>query len=624
MRRSLTPLVVLASLAALRCSSSPDEPQPKKDPGALVHTSMKSQVGVLLDELPAELRDRAAQGLLAKPASFWEERAKTQIALTLYRLVFRQYFYDEGEGKQQLPLPPREAWSITLDAAGAQRTMVDGHDVVAVGFTYEGTLLSDADSPAKAEPALAKVGGTWDEPFFLPVDPELLFQRTGYACMDEDEFPPNSVDGENVATFYDQECTVAPPDCHLTKPLPLEDCTGAIKNHVGHVDTQVHFERLAWDAKKADAARVEQVTNETGADLAVIGEGLDNNHITYRYIPSDSCAIAEGCVGGPGWRRLLQFDASVKNLGKKALDIGDVDYFIDGTGTTLGDHHIYEYSACHHHYHFTHYGKFTYGAGDEQTGQKKAFCLQSTARYANNESSPLVNPYGSCAYQGIEAGWGDDYGAGLDCQWIDVTAVDTSNGSVTQPLAFRSNPDQFLCEGTPSLDAEGHPTFEPTTFKTAEGDPVDRPKCDFASGWDKNNFEQRDVTIPPSGGLVTAPCTRGQVGPRRDCGFTEQQGAADLLTCTPGAEIALECSVPTMADAQVLRVCERSAALGVGVACTFRDALANTTVAPGSTATVTLTCPAKRDDVETGGLVSLYSGPVLDGDAAQAVTCVVK
>lgn len=620
MYRSFAMLLALGSLSALSCSSS-EQPMPTKDPGALVRTTMKSQVGVLLDELPTYQRERVATALLAKPASFWEERARSQVAMTLYRLVFRQYFY---EGKLQLPLPPRQAWSIKLDAGGAQRTTVDGHDVLAVGFEYEGMLLSDADSPAKGDPALAEVGGTWDEPFFLPIDPELLLQRTGYACMDESEFPANSVDGENVSTFYDQDCTVAPPDCHITKPMPLEDCTGAVKNHVGHVDTKVRFERLAWDAAKADAARVEKVTHADGADLAVIGEGIDNNRLIYRYVAADSCAIAEGCVGGPGWRRLLQFDASVKNLGAKPLNIGDVDYYISGAGTTLGDHHVYEFSQCHLHYHFSHYGKFTYGTGSEQTGQKKAFCLQSTSRYSNNESSPLTNPYGACDYQGIEAGWGDDYGAGLDCQWIDVTAVNTSTGPVTQPLAFRSNPDQFLCEGTPVLDDKGNPTFVPTTFTTEMGEKVDRPACDFVGGWDDNNFGSRDVTIPPTGGLVTAPCTRGQIGPLRDCGFTEQKETADLITCTPGAAVELECTVADPAAPAVLRVCERSAALGTGVACTFRDALANSIV-PGSAPTkVTLTCPAARDAVETGGLIALFAQPLVDGDPLQKAACTLK
>ena len=61
------------------------------------------------------------------------------------------------------------------------------------------SLLSDFESPAVSEPQLRQVGGAWNEPYVLPIDPELLFQRTGYACMDEDSFPFNS-----VGAHYDQ------------------------------------------------------------------------------------------------------------------------------------------------------------------------------------------------------------------------------------------------------------------------------------------------------------------------------------------------------------------------------------------------------------------------------------
>jgi hypothetical protein len=593
-------------------------PPPSGDPGALIRTSMAGQVGVLLDELPEALRDKEATALMAKPADFWVARARRQMRLTLYRLVFRPAFYD---GKGQLPLPPVAGFTIALDPAGPSRIQFGGHDVIAVHYTYTSTLLSDPDSPEKAEPALAKPGGVWDEAFVLPIDPELLFQRTGYACMDEDEFPPNSVDGENADTFYDDSCTVAPPDCHVTLPMVTEDCQAALDAHVGKIEAAVHFERLAWDEALAREVRIGEVTHADSADLAVIGDGLDNHRIIYRYIPADSCAIVEGCVGGTGWRRLLQFDASVENLGGKALDIGDVDYFIAGYGTTLGDHHIYEYSACHNHYHFSHYGDFDFGSGAEQPAEKRAFCLQSTSRYSNNESSPLVNPYASCAYQGMQAGWGDDYIAGLDCQWIDVTAVDTSKGPVTEPLTFVSNPDQFLCEGTPILDAEGHPTFVPTSFKTAKGEPVDRPACTFAPSWDMNNTETREVTLPSTGGLTTAPCTRGQIGPLRDCGFIEQKDAASILSCKPGEKMNLACSIADTAAPAVLRVCERSSVLGTGVACTYRDALANQTIL--DKATVSLTCPSARDGQEPGGLIALYAAPVLPEDKPQPIACVV-
>jgi Lysyl oxidase len=612
------PAVFALLFASVGCTDG-ENLSPLGDRGALIETSMESRVGVLLDELPAATRDRAAAALLAEPTSFWLDRARRQVRLTRYRLVFRKVFHPD---KGQLPLPPEEVWKIALDPAGPRRVAIGGHDVVAVDYAYSGTILSDRASPPRSEPALAEVGGAWDEPYVLPVDPELLLQRTGYACMNEREFPPNSVDAENVDTFYDHECTVAPPRCHVTHPLASEDCKGALAAHVGGIETRIHFARVAYGEAAANAARVGTVTHAEGADLAVRGEGLDNHRIIYRYIPGDSCAIVEGCVGGPGWRRLLQFDASVKNVGGRALDIGDVDYYISGKGTSLDQHHIYEYSACHRHYHFSHYGDFTFGAGQGQTGQKRAFCLQSTSRYANHEASPLVNPYGTCSYQGIAAGWGDDYGAGLECQWIDVTAVDTSKGPVTEPLRFLSNPDRFLCEGTPVLDAEGRPTFERTSFTTAKGEPVDRPRCDFVPGFAQNNLAARPVTLPPDGGLTTAPCTRGQIGPLRDCGLTEQKDAASRITCAPGAHVKLSCSIADPAVPQMVRVCERSHALDAGVACTFRDALGNAIIA-GATA-VELTCPPARDAREPGGAISLYSAPVLPEDEAQPVACAVS
>ncbi|HEU5072923.1 MAG TPA: hypothetical protein VFU02_02095, partial [Polyangiaceae bacterium] len=167
----------------------PMEPGAEEAPGALVQTRMTATVGVLLDELPEGLRERAATELIAESDEFWLGRARAQVALTAYRLVFRNFFYDEAEGKGQLPLPPAEVLEFELTKA-PERVDYAGHDVVAVEYTMHSTLLTDPQSVVDAEAALAEIGGSWEEPFVLPIDPELLFQRTGYACMDEAEFPP--------------------------------------------------------------------------------------------------------------------------------------------------------------------------------------------------------------------------------------------------------------------------------------------------------------------------------------------------------------------------------------------------------------------------------------------------
>jgi Lysyl oxidase len=570
-----------------------------RDPGALIRVTMKSRVGVLLDELPVSLRAGTAASLVSKPPDFWIARATRQVEHTLYRLTARRRS-PQGQPRPQLPLPPAEQWIITLDA-GPVRAVIDDHDLVVVDYSLTSVLLSDLESPSSTEPSLATVGGGWTEPFVLPADPELLFQRTGYACIDEANNPPNNVDSENARFQYDDTCAVESPanlSCHLSEPLPTESCVVAVKNHVGHIETRVEFERLPWDQQVADQARVGQ-PSKGGADLSVIGERLANNRLVYRYIPADSCAIQERCVGGPGWRRLLEFDASVQNVGDRDLKIGDVG--------SLSIHQMFEYSPCHKHYHFRHYGDF--GFGDSAVSRKQSFCLQSTTRYWNNETTALTSPYAGCTDQGISSGWGDDYNAGLDCQWIDVTGIRST--PEVRPLTFTVNLDQFLCEGNPVLDASGNLTFE--TVIGSDGRTEQRPLCSFRDGWTSNNRASVPVTLAPLSSAVTAPCSYGELGPRRDCGFQQQ---ADKLTCNAGQVVHLSCSA---GSPQVVRVCERSNTLNQGIPCTYQQALASVIVTDGTP--VSFTCPGPRGDEEPGRSYALYTAPASEDSPVQPVVC---
>jgi hypothetical protein len=324
-------------------------------------------------------------------------------------------------------------------------------------------------------------------------------------------------------------------------------------------------------------------------------------------------------VGAPGWRRLLQFTSADANTGNATMAIGALDYFgVDDAGTPLSQHGEFEWSPCHHHFHFSHYAAFSYGTGAEQT-VKRGFCLQSTERTSNNELSPLSNVYYDCSYQGIEIGWADEYRAGLECQWVDVTSEDTSKAPVTKALGMHTNPDGFLCEGKPVLDAKGDPIWQDTSFTTAEGQTVQKPECDLAPGWDKDNVDQYDVTLPLDGnGYVTAPCTRGQLGPLRNCGLTK---ADDTLKCTPGSSVTLSCSVPGGAVPQAVRVCETSAVLQTGIPCIEAQALVSSALDVAAATTVTFTCPPARDATEPGGGYALYTGALFPDDQAQPVTC---
>jgi hypothetical protein len=623
----ILPLGLVAGLAG--CGGGDDGPN--TPPGALVTLEMDSQVGVLLEDFPAVNRDRVADELLAMPQDWWIERARWQLRLTSFRLVYRKYYFDEAEWDTHdaLPLPPEERWTITLGGA-PMRTMIDGHDLVVVPYHFSSTIVTDEASPGISEPNLAAVGGTWDEDFVFPVDPTLLFQRTGWACMNEDEFPPESVDAEEAYKFYDDTCegeTPATQSCHYSQ-FPAESCVEAVTGIIGHVQASLHFERIGWDETIAAAARFGEVTTPDAPDLKVLttGEGLNDNRIIYKYIPAGHCAAVERCVGGTGWRRLLVFDSHDHNVGGQPLHIGEVDYFNEGLGGDLIQHGVYEFSACHEHYHFMHYGDFSFGTpgGPDPTlapVQKNGFCLESTDRLSNNEWSPLHPDY-ICEYQGVQAGWGDLYGASLTCNWVDITGLDTSGGPVTDQLTFRSNPDGFLCEGTLVTDGQGNQMWEPTSFMTELGMPVDRPVCEQTAGSETNDVGSISVTVPEIGGFVTQPCgTRlgHDLGPVRNCGFTQLPG---LQSCNPGDPVTISCTGGDATRPQVVRVCETSRVLGTGVDCTYQQAIAiGIDEGVGAGATLTFICPEGRDPQEQGGEYAVYTAPVWEPDGSVALTC---
>lgn len=551
------------------------------DEGALIAVSMNGTVGVLLDGIPLAIRDEAIERIMAQDDQYWLDMAHRQTKLTKYRLNFRNYKY--GPSRSQLPMPPEELWQFALTDDEPRRVTVNDHDLLVRDYLFTSTLLSDAVSPGIADPALGEIGGIWREPFILPLDPDFLLQRTGLACVNEAGFPPNSYDSENVRTFYDYTCTpgsTGPLGCHRNE-VPSLSCTQAVDGVIGRLDTSVDFERLPWDDALADEVRVGDVTHIGAPDLHVVESDLDINRIVYRYIDEGNCALLEGAVGGTGWRRLLLFTATLHNFGTEAMHIGPVTAEDPSTN-------IFTYDSCHDHFHFSNYGSFVFEAEQDANGSKRAFCVESTNRFSNNEFAPLTHEY-SCTFQGIQAGWVDEYIAGLDMQWIDITDVEIEEGSTVATVGFLSNEDQFLCEGERVLNEAGEPLYEPTGERTQEGLPISRPQCNFVDNWDVNNQGFTEIEIPAVGGLVTAPCTAGEFGQWRNCGFSEYEPAQE---CTPGETVTVTMELE---EPMVLRSCEVSDVLGIGLACEEDDAISNVIMGLNSTSTVQFTCPLVRD-----------------------------
>jgi Lysyl oxidase len=130
-----------------------------------------------------------------------------------------------------------------------------------------------------------------------------------------------------------------------------------------------------------------------------------------------SCAIVEGCILVPGTRKLLRFDTATENIGNADLTVGNPT-----------ENACFVYSDCHMHYHFRGVAQYTLYQADGKTvaavGHKQGFCLEDVDPIPTLDPPPAnpANPY-TCNNQGLHVGWEDDYPAGVDCQWIDITDV---------------------------------------------------------------------------------------------------------------------------------------------------------------------------------------------------------
>jgi hypothetical protein len=167
------------------------------------------------------------------------------------------------------------------------------------------------------------------------------------------------------------------------------------------------------------------------------------------------------------------------------------------------------------------------------------------------------------------------------------------------------------------VDNTQEQAFTPTDEIGENGEPVDRPLCDFAPNYAANNLGQRQVSVPQDGGFITTVCTRSQAGPLRDCGFKER---AENVSCRAGRNVPLRCKVENNGPAQAVRFCENSRVLGGVTACMYNEALTTAVVGPAWT-NVDFACPAARSGAESGGSYGYFTAPVLPTDTNRNVVC---
>jgi hypothetical protein len=145
-------------------------------------------------------------------------------------------------------------------------------------------------------------------------------------------------------------------------------------------------------------------------------------------IAADNCSVQEQCLNGYGDRRIIRFTTHIKN-------IGELDYFI---GQPTVNNPQFTFGNCHGHAHYEGYAEYVlYDTAGQALpiGFKNGFCVLDLECSGGGTAQ-----YG-CGNMGITAGCGDIYSAGLSCQWIDITDVDTGTYTFVTRVNWDQTPD---------------------------------------------------------------------------------------------------------------------------------------------------------------------------------------
>ena len=605
--RELFPLILISSFIFIQNTQCLDTPA-----GALISVHFKGEIGFLLDEIPDVALQNAKDYILRRVSlSNWKKRVITQIKMTLAKQTSRSV--NGINNNKQLTIPPQEKWNIKFTSAPLMKS-IQNHSYISRSYTFYSVLVTRKDSVYQSEPSLVPIGGVYTQTYPLPIDPNDIFQRTGYACMNEAAFSLQTVTSSNGYYFFDSDCddeTYIPianrtynsslKNCHWTS-FPNVSCIHELKNKVGFTDTTYFWTRLPWSNDLASKWRYGRLTSDS-ADLSTVNGTLENTiNYQYRYFPNDSCALFEagvgnnrGCIDKAGWRQLLKFTSTAVNVGKTDFFLGTV------TGAEEKAANFFVWSDCHRHYHFQHYGKYMFGS---TTGRKVGFCLQTTWRYFNNEWVSLSTPYETCMNQGLSPGWGDDYVQGIDCQWIDVTDLKPKIYELSETF----NNDNFMCEGTINTYPNGSKIWIPTDDVNLDNNKTQfKLSCNFTPGYADNNFEYINVNFTGSDKAnMVLPCKYGaEITPLKDCEFNLQY---DNLVCEPSKakRVILQKTYLTFQKYLIVRICESSIALGHTTYCEYVDSLANVLYTDDKPLVVNFLCPGKRDAIEVGGRYSIF------------------
>lgn len=199
-------------------------------------------------------------------------------------------------------------------------------------------------------------------------------------------------------------------------------------------------------------------------DLIVRTDTLEEQWVVRdERLGAEFCSVIEGGVQ-PGLRRLLRFTVTTANIGEADVHIGDPsEHFAAGDG-------LFEFAACHHHFHFRNYALYELiepATGRVWKAAKRGFCMLDTdPNPASMGGDPPRSPkYRNCGDlthagdQGITHGWSDTYRFILGGQYFVLDGGD--NQPPVPPgnyvIRITANPP-FKAKGNqacPALDPQG-------------------------------------------------------------------------------------------------------------------------------------------------------------------------
>ncbi|XP_014253217.1 lysyl oxidase homolog 2 [Cimex lectularius] len=163
------------------------------------------------------------------------------------------------------------------------------------------------------------------------------------------------------------------------------------------------------------------------ADLSIDKDEIEKSaYLEDRLMYLLQCAMEENCVGSSAYirqkdsgywhletRRLLRFTAKVTNIGNEAF-------------RPFLPKNLWQFHQCHMHFHsmevFATFDIIDQNGFKIAEGHKASFCLE------DNECANGARPEFACANygdQGISPNCSDIYKHNIDCQWVDISDMET-------------------------------------------------------------------------------------------------------------------------------------------------------------------------------------------------------